>query len=116
MSKIVLTMEKDGVIETLQFTTDPKGLVKAVQPLKRYNKENWNLVKCEGDNPRMVEFIKKQIVTYNANPEQYKASVRETLSVAKDMTGASTKDIIKAGKQAIKQKLRHPFKKAKLND
>lgn len=116
MSKIVLTLERMGEQMTYTFNTDIKSLISASKKLQQFVKQDWRLTDCTGEDERIVGYVQHQIEAFKQNPKGYSVPVKETLAVAKDVTGASTKQILSAGKKAVKQKLLHPFKKEKQDD
>lgn len=113
MSKITLVLEKDGVRQTYEFSTKIKSLIHAGKDIQRFMRENWQLIDCYGKNKVMVNHIKNQIESYNKKPEDYKVPIKETLTVTKDVTGASAKQIVSAGRKVVKEKVLGRFRRKK---
>lgn len=82
---IVLFLEREvgGVKEkkTIKLKLTPISAAKKIKEIRKSMKEGWNLIDCTGDNPKVVEFLKTQISSWEADKKGYKVPIRETVKM-----------------------------------
>lgn len=62
MAKTVkLFLEKDGAKTTYEFKTSQGGLRQAERRIKRFLREDWQLVDATGTDTHVLALVKKQI-------------------------------------------------------
>lgn len=85
--------------------------MKTTEQLRHYMREGWALVDAEGSNRKAVDFVKKQIASYEVDPDGYKIPIRETVSVGASVAGATVGDVKRGAKKVLKARLKRVFKR-----
>jgi hypothetical protein len=88
MPTVTLHLKKGEETKTLELNLMKP---KSARLIKRVMREKWELVDCEGDNPSIVAYIKKQITTYEANRETYRANPMEAVKLGKSVVNLKGK-------------------------
>lgn len=82
MSEVLLHLRKGEESKDLRLILMPLGAMNVAKEISNLLKSGWELDDVEGDNERIVSYLKEQIRSYKANPKEYKVPIRETVKLA----------------------------------